>query len=280
MMRVMKKNEIEDYLSSYNINLEQSVYDQIQNVLDNAISENIEEIANYYWCLKSIFMIQKTFLMAFYDMKAENYEDAWNNLDLADIMLSGLNQNFDIKKDNDRFHLVFISRIIKEYQKTFPYHYFLSRECVVKSEKCSICGKRVLVRKPCGHKLGKLYMGQQCQHIITDADMKALAIVTHPFDKYTYLIIPDKEYNYGMVKMLISEIDNPYDDFEIETIKIKRPEYKNIGRNTTCPCGSGKKYKKCHLGKQDELMDHNIVHLTHPVKNKYPGIQYFGTWKT
>ena len=39
----MKKNEIEDYLSSYNINLEQSVYDQIQNVLDNAISENIEE---------------------------------------------------------------------------------------------------------------------------------------------------------------------------------------------------------------------------------------------
>ena len=93
----MKKNEIEDYLSSYNINLEQSVYDQIQNVLDNAISENIEEIANYYWCLKSIFMIQKTFLMAFYDMKAENYEEAWNNLDLADIMLSGLNQNFDIK---------------------------------------------------------------------------------------------------------------------------------------------------------------------------------------
>jgi preprotein translocase subunit SecA len=24
-----------------------------------------------------------------------------------------------------------------------------------------------------------------------------------------------------------------------------------IGRNDPCPCGSGKKYKKCHLGRED-----------------------------
>lgn len=36
----MQSNEIEDYLSSFNISLEQSVYDQIQNVLDNAISDS------------------------------------------------------------------------------------------------------------------------------------------------------------------------------------------------------------------------------------------------
>lgn len=46
---MMQSNEIEDYLSSFNISLEQSVYDQIQNVLDNAISDNNEEVANYYW---------------------------------------------------------------------------------------------------------------------------------------------------------------------------------------------------------------------------------------
>ena len=33
---MMKNNEIEDYLSSFNISLEQSVYDQIQDALDNA----------------------------------------------------------------------------------------------------------------------------------------------------------------------------------------------------------------------------------------------------
>jgi len=27
-----------------------------------------------------------------------------------------------------------------------------------------------------------------------------------------------------------------------------------IGRNEPCPCGSGKKFKKCHLGREDELI--------------------------
>jgi hypothetical protein len=29
---------------------------------------------------------------------------------------------------------------------------------------------------------------------------------------------------------------------------------KKIGRNDPCPCGSGKKYKKCHMGKEDEMV--------------------------
>ncbi|MBW1828638.1 MAG: SEC-C domain-containing protein, partial [Deltaproteobacteria bacterium] len=28
---------------------------------------------------------------------------------------------------------------------------------------------------------------------------------------------------------------------------------KKIGRNELCPCGSGKKFKNCHLGKEDEM---------------------------
>ena len=24
-----------------------------------------------------------------------------------------------------------------------------------------------------------------------------------------------------------------------------------IGRNSACPCGSGKKYKRCHMGRED-----------------------------
>jgi hypothetical protein len=30
-------------------------------------------------------------------------------------------------------------------------------------------------------------------------------------------------------------------------------EMKKIGRNDPCPCGSGKKFKKCHQGREDEL---------------------------
>lgn len=32
----------------------------------------------------------------------------------------------------------------------------------------------------------------------------------------------------------------------------------NIGRNDPCPCGSGKKFKKCHLGHEDELIIEKI----------------------
>jgi hypothetical protein len=31
-----------------------------------------------------------------------------------------------------------------------------------------------------------------------------------------------------------------------------------IGRNDPCPCGSGKKYKKCHLGHEDDLISEKI----------------------
>lgn len=33
----------------------------------------------------------------------------------------------------------------------------------------------------------------------------------------------------------------------------KRFSVRKIGRNDPCPCGSGKKFKKCHMGREDEL---------------------------
>jgi hypothetical protein len=33
---------------------------------------------------------------------------------------------------------------------------------------------------------------------------------------------------------------------------------KNLGRNDQCPCGSGKKYKKCHLAQDEELQQKEL----------------------
>lgn len=176
--------------------------------------------------------------------------------------------------------MVFIGRMIKEYQKLFPYCHFFSRESVIKAERCSICGKPISLRHPCGHKAGNLYMGELCLREIVDMEFKALCIVTDPFDKYTYVQLPDHEYDYGMLEALMAEIDSPYDEFYIETVKVLKPEYKGVGRNKPCPCGSGKKYKRCHLGTQDELMDHHKVHLLKSTScrgNRFVGT--FRTWK-
>ncbi len=36
-------------------------------------------------------------------------------------------------------------------------------------------------------------------------------------------------------------------------------DLKNLGRNDPCPCGSGKKFKHCHLGREDELIQEHLA---------------------
>lgn len=272
--------EIENYLAVKHIALDKNVVNEIEKLRQKAILDRNEKNANYCWCLKQIYGIQKGFISAITSLKDGKYEDAWRIFDHVDIELSYLENNFDITQENDKYHMVFIGRMIKEYQKLFPYCHFFSRESVIKAERCSICGKPISLRHPCGHKAGNLYMGELCLREIVDMEFKALCIVTDPFDKYTYVQLPDHEYDYGMLEALMAEIDSPYDEFYIETVKVLKPEYKGVGRNKPCPCGSGKKYKRCHLGTQDELMDHHKVHLLKSTSrrgNRFVGT--FGTWK-
>lgn len=37
---------------------------------------------------------------------------------------------------------------------------------------------------------------------------------------------------------------------------------KTPGRNEPCPCGSGKKFKHCHLGKEDQLQQDSLAHFS------------------
>ncbi len=34
--------------------------------------------------------------------------------------------------------------------------------------------------------------------------------------------------------------------------------YDNVGRNDPCPCGSGKKFKRCHLGREDQIVEQSL----------------------
>ena len=255
----MKLEEIEKYLSNKNTKIDSDVANEIEKHRKTAIQDSNEDKANHCWCLAQILKIQVNYVSAVQYLKNKEYEKAWLDFDLADTNISLLENNFDISIDDDKYHMQVILRMIKEYQKLFPYHYFTSRECFIKSERCSICGKPITFRKSCGHKIGKLYMGEICLREVTELEFKAFAIVKDPYDKYAYIKINDMEYNYDNLDELMTYVSSPYDEFRVDKVKIKKPEYKNIGRNDKCPCGSGKKYKKCHLGSKDELMDHYKV---------------------
>lgn len=254
-------NEIEAYLSQLNNKINKDIGIKIMEQKNHAASEGDESRANYLWCLYQVFLVQKNYTDAFWNMKNKKYEEAWLQLDRADIELSFLEEHYDKYFGGPiglRFQLMYILNAIKRLQTLFPYKLFLSRESIIKREKCSICGETIKLRGGCGHKLGQLYNGEQCCHEVTEFELIGMALVKDPFDKYTYLKIEGQDYNYQIIDFLMEHLQTPYELWGVEKVKIKAPNYTNIGSNNLCSCGSGKKYKKCCRGTNNEMMDHFI----------------------
>lgn len=277
--------DIKEYLKGEHTPPNNEVYKHILYLKNKSIEEKDEKTANYLWCLQQIFIIQNNFVDMYLSIKGHRFEDAWRLLERVDIELSFLNQNIEENFDdaydghNDSYHLGFISTIIKYYEKLFPYRVFFSRESIIKKEKCSVCGEIVSLRHGCGHKIGKVYMGEMCSREVIDVQFLGVAVVTDPFDKYTVAHVKGLEYNYEMLEILGSNINTPYDKWYLEEIKIIKPEYQNVGRNMKCPCNSGKKYKQCCLGTREIYMKHFRVNLLNQPAREIQEVKIVGTWK-
>ncbi len=48
---------------------------------------------------------------------------------------------------------------------------------------------------------------------------------------------------------------------------------KKIGRNDPCPCGSGKKFKNCHLGKEEEMVSTGATEFSEEMSKKITSLQ-------
>ncbi|MCD7835163.1 MAG: SEC-C domain-containing protein [Lachnospiraceae bacterium] len=260
----MEISEIERFLAQLNDKIDSSIGNKIQEVKTQAVADGNEHKANYLWCLYQIYLVQKNYTDAFLDMKDKKYENAWLKLDRADIELSFLEKHYNNyfgEPIGIRYQLSYILQVIKRFQMLFPYKLFTSREAIIKEEECSICGSKIRLRGGCKHKLGQLYNGEQCCYKVTDFQILAVAIVTDPFDKYALLKIEGQDFNYQVLDFLMEQLESPYQLWNVKKIKVQNPEYNNVGRNDMCPCGSGKKYKKCCMGTLNEKMDHFVFDI-------------------
>lgn len=273
----MEVEHIEKYLSINKTNFDNQILEYINNNKMLAVNEGNEDLANYMWCLNKIFKIQKNYISAYNLLKNKEFQDAWLLLDRIEIDIYLLSNNFDIS--SDKYNIEYILDRIHDFQKLYPYEYFISRESIIKSEKCTICGRKVGIRHSCGHKKGRLYNGELCLHKVTDFEFRGMVLVKNPFDKFAYIQIEDKEYNYGMIELLINELHSPYEKWHIEDTKIKKIEYLRIGRNELCPCGSNRKYKKCCKDTDKELMTHYIIVFDNPEGHKRMPLTTFSTYK-
>ena len=256
--------EIEAYLAKLNEKVNSDIGEDIKEQKKQAASIGDENKANYLWCIYQIFLVQKNYTDAFWNMKNKRYEDAWLQLDRADIELSFLDKHYETYFGESvglRFQLPYILNTIKRFQMLFPYKLFVSRETVIKEERCSICGETIRLRGGCKHKLGQLYKGEQCCHEIIDFEFLGMALVTDPFDKYAYLKIEGQDYNYEAIDFLMGKLQSPYELWNVEKARKVKADYENVMRNSVCPCGSGKKFKKCCSGTTNMMMDHFVFDL-------------------
>ena len=251
----MKLIEIKDYLTDRDKrHNNESIAEELKNLKEIAISQKDEGTANEIWCLEQINKIHCLYLEAFNLIKGNDHYQAWCVYERIDILLAHLDDHF--KYENNEYDLLFIEKYTSKLTKLFPYTYFMSREAVIKKSSCSICGKRMSIRNHCEHQVGKLYMGKLCCKVVGDIKFKAIAIVKNPVDKYAVIFPNGKEYNYFMLDQLFDNLKSPYDLWSLNISEVLKEEYKGVGRNSKCPCGSGKKYKNCCKETKNELTDH------------------------
>lgn len=247
----MDINKIEELLKLKNYDLlDINIELELKKLKKIAVENMKPDEAKYIWCLEQVCKVKKLFIKAFKLMKEGNFERAWNNLDMSDIELGFLKPHFDYS--DNQYDLLFIEKEIPKYQELFPYDLFASRESIESDFTCSICGAKMGIRNKCQHKVGEIYNGEMCFRIVNKIKFLGIAIVRKPFDKYTILHTNGIEYNYFMLENLMKYLDTPFEkwgyDIEWHEWNYKNDEaYKGIGRNDLCPCGSGKKFKKCCL---------------------------------
>lgn len=277
----MNLQQIKDYLNEFDEReLNPEILEYLAKQKKIEVEKDNQVKAKEIWCLEQVYKIINHYLVAFSQLKNGEFFEAWLSFDRADIEFSFLRRHFDYT--GNKYNLEFIEKNIQQFQKLFPYQYFMSRESITKKERCSICGEIVKLRKPCGHIVGEIYNGEQCCRIIEEAEFLGVAIVKNPFDKYTVLFPEDREYNYYMLEQLISYLRHPFEKWELKVEKEIKKEYSHLGRNDKCICGSGEKFKNCCLKTGESLYDHHRILLFDRAHDNVKPINkvQINTWKS
>lgn len=236
-----------------------SLLQQIVLLKGLAISDGNEPLAKDLWCMQQVAKIHLEFLLAFAQMKAEEFYQAWCTLERVEIELSFLERHFDISQET--FRLVFVKQQTEHFQSLFPYHIFFSPEMIIREKRCTICNSVLTLRSSCGHVTGEIYGGEMRGVRVTGGEFIGMALVKNPVQKYSVAFVNGKDednYDYFMVNNVVTRLKSAFDSWEPKWEKRLYPHsaFKGVGRNCLCPCKSGLKYKKCCLQKEGVLIDH------------------------
>jgi len=257
------KNYLRDVSQNFNSRDSEPAKQCLAVLKQEAVAAGDQQAAKTIWCFEEIIEIQDKYIATFFQLKTEEFYDAWCTLERVEIELLSLTRHF--QDVTNEFQISFIARQTSRYQSVFPYKLFMSPEIIKIEKTCSICKKVISIRNPCGHRVGEIYNGEMCSRIVTESELIGMSIVKDPMQKYSVPFILNSKgdgkkdyYNYSIIKYLIHRLESPFHEWDVTWTKNRHPHsrFSYVGRNDLCPCESGKKYKKCCLLEEGVLRPH------------------------
>lgn len=223
-------------------------YDRIfKHIKRIAIDVNNEQLANSQYVLRKYYELFLNIYKYFNLLCIGSYQNSWpvlqDCIDLAEEVgkYTSVNCRYDVPD---------ILKMLYAYEALYPYKIFASSEMGITESECSICGKSMLGFE-CPHIKGHLYWGEVAYEIVKNVNFQAVALVSNPLDKRCVMSISGdtrtEEEKFKLLDYFVSNSNELLVMFKIEEqiTQRKRDDAKNVGRNERCPCGSGKKFKKC-----------------------------------
>jgi hypothetical protein len=163
----------------------------------------------------------------------------------------------------------FFESQLTELEHLYPYNVFFSVGMVVERFECSICGFDI-DSDECVHMQGHLYGGRMATAIVQNCvRFDHASLVTNPANKRCVVQYEDTDEQFNVIRHLSNFIASKRCQisylWSVRFSKRRLPnsEYRKIGRNERCFCGSGKKFKKCCMGKAHVEADHVDI-IAHP----------------
>lgn len=258
--------EAREFLSSFRSRTasagDGSIGEQLRESKRKAVRANDQTLASAVWCLEQVDGAQRHYIDALECCRERRFYAGWCALEQAEISLHHLARHY--RDPDDYMGVELLRDRIPKFQSLFPYRVFFSPGFVIRRAECSICRRRIELRSSCGHERWGLYDGEMCGRILTRVEFMEVSIVERPVQKYS-VAFPQGlgSYNYGLVAYALLGLRTIWDDWSVAVQKRRRdvpelstPEYRSAGRNDPCPCGSGRKLKKCCYARSLEVHDH------------------------
>ena len=231
---------------------------------ESAVKTQGDELqAKTIWCLQSLVALHTEFVSAHDSMRSGNVVDAFEAIER--ILTATPHIRRHLYDAGGEFGLDLIHNIAQNWVTLLDPPYGISHGSKIKRGYCSLCQTKVGVRWPCGHIKGEIYGGELCVQIIKEAEVAEISMVNRPaallLINHRDLMLKSADKFMALVAKLPSTY-TPWFPKSVTDLK-QHPTYRDVGRNAQCPCGFGKKFKRC-CAHGDPNIKHWKIHILDP----------------